>query len=77
MAANQSVADNVEFGAAMRAERQERGYSIQAFAERVELESREVEALERGEGNVTYLMVLRIARELGMGPVELVTRAGL
>ena len=69
-------ADNIAFGAATRAERQERGYSLQAFAERVELETSEVEAIERGEGNVTYLMVLRIARGLGMNPVELVTRAG-
>jgi transcriptional regulator with XRE-family HTH domain len=70
------AADNVSFGAAMRAERQERGYSTAEFALRVELETSEVEAIERGEGNVTYTLILRIARGLGMSPVELVTRAG-
>jgi transcriptional regulator with XRE-family HTH domain len=49
----------------------------EAFARRVELETSEVEAIERSEGRVTYLMILRIARGLGMSPVELAIRAGL
>lgn len=68
---------DIAFGAAMRSEREARGYSQEAFARRVELETSEVEAIERGEGNVTYLMILRIARGLDMRPVELVIRAGL
>jgi transcriptional regulator with XRE-family HTH domain len=77
MAADKAVADNIAFGATMRSEREERGYSREEFAQRVELETSEVHAIERGERNVTYLMVLRIARGLGMSPVELVTRAEL
>jgi transcriptional regulator with XRE-family HTH domain len=77
MAANKSAADNIAFGAAMRLEREARSYSQEAFAQRVELATSDVEAIERGEGNVTYLMVLRIAEGLGMLPVELVLRAGL
>jgi transcriptional regulator with XRE-family HTH domain len=77
MATDKAAADNIAFGAAMRSEREARGYSQKAFARRVELETGEVEAVERGEGNVTYLMILRIARGLGMSPVELVLRAGL
>jgi transcriptional regulator with XRE-family HTH domain len=69
-------ADNIAFGAAMRLERQERGYSQEALAQRIGLEQRDVEAIERGEGNVTYLMILRIARGLRMSPVELAIRAG-
>ena len=77
MAADKAAADNIAFGAAMRSEREARGYSQEAIARRVELETSEVEAIERGEGKVTYLMILRLARGLGMSPVELVTRAGL
>jgi transcriptional regulator with XRE-family HTH domain len=76
MSADKAAADNVSFGAAMRLEREARGYSQEAFAQRVELETSDVEAIERGEGNVTYTLILRIARGLGMSPVELVTRAG-
>jgi transcriptional regulator with XRE-family HTH domain len=76
MAVDKAAADNVAFGAAMRSEREARGYSQDAFAHRVELGTGEVEAIERGEGNVTYLMILRIARGLDMSPVELVLRAG-
>jgi transcriptional regulator with XRE-family HTH domain len=77
MAADKATADNIAFGAAMRAEREARGYSQEAFARRVGLEQSELETIERGEGNVTYLMILRIARGLGMSPVELVLRARL
>jgi transcriptional regulator with XRE-family HTH domain len=76
MAADKAAADNIAFGAAMRLEREARGYSPEAFVQRVELETSKVEAIERGEGNVTYLMILRIARGLDMSPVEFVIRAG-
>jgi XRE family transcriptional regulator, regulator of sulfur utilization len=75
--AGEKSADNVAFGAAMRSEREACGYSVEAFARRVALGTGEVEAIERGEGNVTYLMVLKIADGLGMGAAELVMRAGL
>ena len=74
--ADKKSADSIAFGATMRLEREARGYSPEAFAQRVELATSEVEAIERGEGNVTYLMVLRLARGLRMSPVELVIRAG-
>jgi transcriptional regulator with XRE-family HTH domain len=70
-------ADNVALGAAMRLERRERGYSQETFARRAGFDRSEVEAIERGEGNATYLTILKIADGLGMPPVELVMRAGL
>jgi transcriptional regulator with XRE-family HTH domain len=76
MAGKRSAGD-IAFGDAMRVEREARGYSQEAFAERVELATSEVEAIELGEGNVTYLLILRIARGLDMSPVELAIRAGL
>ena len=70
-------ADNVALGVAMRSERQERGYSQETFARLVGLEASEVEAIERGEGKVTYLTILKIADGLGMSAAGLVRRVGL
>jgi transcriptional regulator with XRE-family HTH domain len=75
--ANKKSADNVALGAAMRLERREHGYSQETFARLAGFDRSEVEAIERGESNVTYLTVLKIAAGLGMSPVELVLRAGL
>jgi transcriptional regulator with XRE-family HTH domain len=75
--AGEKSAGDIAFGAAMRLEREARGYSQEAFAQRVALATSEVDAIERGEGDVTYLMILRIARGLEMRPVELVLRAEL
>jgi len=75
--AGEKSADNIAFGAAMRLERRERGYSREAFARRAGFERSEVEAIGRGEGNVTYLTILKVMNGLGMPPVELVLRAGL
>jgi len=70
-------ADNIAFGAAMRSERLTRGYSQETFAQLAGFDRAEVEAIERGEGNVTYLTILKIADGLEMSPAELVIRAGL
>jgi transcriptional regulator with XRE-family HTH domain len=75
--AAKGAADNIAFGAASRAERLERGYSVEVFAGRSGFEPGEVEAIERGERRLTYLTVLKIAKGLGVRPSKLVIRAGL
>lgn len=70
-------ADDVALGAAMRSARQECGYSQATFAQLAGFDRSEVEAIERGERNVTYLTALKIANGLGMRSGDLIMRAGL
>ena len=65
---------NRALGAVVRAERLERGYSEATLAQLAEVEQSEIEAIERGEGNVTYLMILKIADGLGVSPSDLMKR---
>jgi transcriptional regulator with XRE-family HTH domain len=69
--------DNEAFGRAVQEVRSERGLSREAFAARVELDPRQIEAIERGEVNVVYTLILRLARGLDMQPVDLLVRAGI
>jgi transcriptional regulator with XRE-family HTH domain len=66
---------NLAFGRAVREVRAERGFSQEAFAARVKLDRSYFGAIERGEYNVSYLTVLKIARGLDMPPAELMERA--
>jgi transcriptional regulator with XRE-family HTH domain len=75
--AREKSAANVAFGTAVRAGRHERGQSLEALARLTGLDPIVIEAIERGEGNVTYLTVLKIADALGMSAAELVGRVGL
>jgi transcriptional regulator with XRE-family HTH domain len=68
---------NLAFGRAVREVRVERGFSQEVFAARVKLDRSYFGAIERGEYNVSYLTVLKIARGLGIHPAELMERAEL
>lgn len=65
------------FGRAVRAARVERGFVQEEAAARVGLDRSYFGAIERGEYNVSYLTVLKIARGLNMPPTELILRAEL
>lgn len=69
------TAANQAFGRAVREARTERGFTQEAFAARVELDRSYFGAIERGEYNVSYLTVLKIARGLGMRAADLMERA--
>jgi transcriptional regulator with XRE-family HTH domain len=70
-------AANVALGAAIRAIRQERGETQEAFAATAELDRSYYGAIERGEFNLTLDTITKIASGLGMSVVELFERAGL
>jgi transcriptional regulator with XRE-family HTH domain len=67
----------IALGRAIREVRVERGFVQEEFAARVKLDRSYFGAIERGEYNVSYLTVLKIARGLGIHPGELMERAGL
>ena len=69
--------DNQAFGRAVQEVRVERGLSREAFAAHVDLDPRHIEAIERGEVDVVYTLILRLARGLGIPPVDLLARAGI
>jgi XRE family transcriptional regulator, regulator of sulfur utilization len=69
--------ENQAFGRAVREVRVERGLSQEALAARVGLARGTVGAIERGEVNVLYTVILKLAAGLDMTAVELLTRAGL
>jgi transcriptional regulator with XRE-family HTH domain len=77
MAREKSDEKSQAFGRAVQEVRTERGLSQEAFAARVELGPRHIEAIERGEVNVVYTLILRLARGLDIPPVDLLARAGL
>jgi transcriptional regulator with XRE-family HTH domain len=66
---------NLAFGSAVREARVERGFVQEEAAARVGLDRSYFGAIERGEYNVSYLTVLKIARGLGIHPAELMERA--
>jgi transcriptional regulator with XRE-family HTH domain len=69
--------DDEAFGRAVQEVRIERGLSREVVAARAELDRRDLATLERGEVNVVYTLILRLARALDMSPVELLDRAGI
>jgi len=60
-----------EFGLRVRKLREDRGYSQESFAERVEIHRTYVGGIERGERNPTLTMIYRIARALKVKPARL------
>ena len=75
--AHKKSADNQALGRAVQEVRVERGLSQEALAARVELARSTVGAIERGEVNVLYTVILRLAAGLDVTVAELLTRAGL
>lgn len=69
--------NTIALGRAVREVRVERGFSQEEFAARVKLDRSYFGAIERGEYNVSYLTVLKIARGLDIPPTELMLRAEL
>jgi transcriptional regulator with XRE-family HTH domain len=57
----------------LRAYREERGLSQEAFAELVGVHRTYMGGIERGERNLTLKSVERLASYLGVSPVELLT----
>ena len=65
----------VRLGAAVRARREALGLSQEALAERTEHHRNFIGGLERGEQNVSFLGLLRVAEGLGCSPEALVREA--
>lgn len=59
------------FGRTVRALRTEAGYSQESFADAIEVHRTYMGTLERGRGNPTLDMILRIARGLHLSLCEL------
>ena len=64
-------------GRALRELRQEHGLSQEALAVDAEVERSYLGAVERGEVNVTFMVLTRICRELKVKPSEAMSRAGM
>ncbi|WP_256077679.1 helix-turn-helix domain-containing protein [Massilia sp. YIM B04103] len=69
--------DLVRFGAAVRERRLALGLSQEALADHAEIDRSHMGKLERGERNVSFLNILRIARAIGCKPSELFSEVGL
>lgn len=66
--------DHVAFGQAIRQLRISTGLSQGAFADRCGLHRTYVGGIERGERNLSFANLLRVASALGLRPSELLTR---
>lgn len=66
-----------QLGAAIRAARQAQGYSQEAFADAVGIDRSHMGKIERGERNVSFLNVVRIAAALGVTVAALAGAAGI
>lgn len=69
--------DLVRFGAAVRARRQKLGLSQEALADHAEVDRSHMGKLERGERNVSFLNIIRIARAIQCSPSDLFKDIGL
>jgi transcriptional regulator with XRE-family HTH domain len=69
--AKKTSAVNVAFGAAVRSVRIERGYSQESFAAHAGMDLSDYRAIERGEFNVLYSTVLKLAEGLEVPVHEL------
>jgi transcriptional regulator with XRE-family HTH domain len=68
---------NVALGHAIRATREERGYTQEAFASEADIDRSYYGAIERGEFNLTVDTILKISLGLKLTLAELFERAGL
>ena len=73
--ASQVSRAHVAFGAAVRARRQELGYSQESLAAEAGLHRNYVGAVERGEQNIALTNILRISRVLGLPAASLIAEA--
>jgi transcriptional regulator with XRE-family HTH domain len=64
-------------GRAIRAEREKLDLSQEDFAELCDLHRTYIGQLERGEKNVSFSNVLRVARAIRVKPSALLARAGV
>lgn len=64
-------------GSAIRAEREKLGLSQEDFAELCDLHRTYIGQLERGEKNVSFSNVLRVAKAVRLKPSVLLVRARL
>lgn len=69
--------DLVRLGAAVRARRMALGLSQEALADLAQIDRSHMGKIERGERNVTFLNILRIAKAIQCKPSELLAEAGL
>ncbi|ARL53656.1 MULTISPECIES: helix-turn-helix domain-containing protein [pseudomallei group] len=67
----------VLLGAAIRARRKELAMSQEVLADFVEIDRSHLGKIERGERNVTFMNIIRIARVMQLLPSELLRNAGL
>ncbi len=67
----------VRLGAAVRARRTQMNYSQETLADAAEIDRSHMGKIERGERNVTFLNIARIARALECKPSDLLVDAGL
>ncbi|HEY9091885.1 helix-turn-helix transcriptional regulator [Parasphingorhabdus sp.] len=67
----------VRLGAEVRAKRTVIGLSQEAFADAAGIERSHMGKIERGERNVSFLNIVRIANALGTSPSKLMQDAGL
>ena len=64
---------NARFGRTLRARRAKAGYSQESFADAIRVHRTYMGTLERGDGNPTLDMIVRIARGLDVSLSELFT----
>jgi transcriptional regulator with XRE-family HTH domain len=62
---------NARFGRTVRALRTKAGFSQESFADAIKVHRTYMGTLERGDGNPTLDMIVRIARGLDVGLSEL------
>jgi len=67
----------VKFGEAVRARRKELQFSQEALADAADIDRSHMGKIERGERNVTFLNIVRIAKAVGCKPSDLFVDAGL
>ncbi|WP_405124468.1 helix-turn-helix domain-containing protein [Pseudomonas alloputida] len=67
----------VRLGMVVRAHRVALGLSQEALADAAEIDRSHMGKIERGERNVTFLNILRIAKALDRKPSVLLAEAGL
>lgn len=67
----------VQLGLALRARRACQGLSQEALADAAEIDRSHMGKIERGERNVTFLNIARIAKALQCKPSDLLLDAGL
>lgn len=70
-----SLGDQEAFGLAVRAERERRGLSQEAFALLAGVHRTYVGGVERGERNISLRNIVAFARALGITPSKLIERA--